>query len=191
MGLANGKSEAWYILRAAPGAKVAIGLAEKLTQEGLREAISDGSIADVIAWRAVSPGDVIIVPAGTIHAIGAGLVLAEIRQDYARMRLAYRPEFLQPAGVWHGGVIATMIDTVVVPAVGGGYDEPRQMFTIDIALRYLASIGPGEDAIAEGWVVKRGRQIVYCDAEVYGGSGALAATGALVYKVSSRPLALP
>ena len=50
----------------------------------------------------------------------------EIRQDYARMRLAYRPEFRQPAGVIHGGVIASMIDTVVVPAVGSGYDEPRR-----------------------------------------------------------------
>ena len=115
-----------------------------------------------------------------------GLDLEEVRTDYARMRLAYRPEFLQPAGVWHGGVIASMIDTVVVPAVGGGYDEPRQLFTIDIQLRYLSPIAPGEDAVAEGWVVRRGRSIVYCDAEVCSASGAVAATATLVYKVSSR-----
>jgi uncharacterized protein (TIGR00369 family) len=114
-----------------------------------------------------------------------GLRIEEVRTDYARMRLAYRPEFRQPAGVWHGGVIASMVDTVVVPAVGGGYDEPRQMFTIDMQLRYLAPIGE-EDAIAEGWVVRRGRSIVYCDAEVCAASGALAATATLVYKVSSR-----
>ena len=53
-----------------------------------------------------------------------GLELEEVRADYARMRLAYRRELDQPAGVVHGGVIATMIDTVVVPAVGTGYDEP-------------------------------------------------------------------
>jgi uncharacterized protein (TIGR00369 family) len=114
-----------------------------------------------------------------------GLQLEEVRHDYARMRLAYRPEFRQPAGVWHGGVIASMIDTVMVPAVGGGYDEPRQLFTIDMQIRYLASIGE-EDAIAEGWIVKRGRQIVFGDAEIRGASGTLAATGTLVYKVSSK-----
>ncbi|MGQ0824735.1 MAG: PaaI family thioesterase [Actinomycetota bacterium] len=114
-----------------------------------------------------------------------GLVVEEIREDYARMRLPYRPEFRQPAGVIHGGVLASMIDTVVVPAVGSGYDEPRQLFTIDLQLRYLAPISD-EDTVAEGWVVKRGRQIVFCDAEVRAASGALAATGTLVYKVSSR-----
>ena len=81
------------------------------------------------------------------------------------MRIPYRPEFRQPAGVVHGGVIASMIDTVVVPAVGAGYDEPRQLFTIDIQLRFLAPI-VDDDLVAEGWVTHRGRQIVYCDAEV-------------------------
>ena len=46
----------------------------------LRSAIDDGSIADLVEWRAVSSGDTIFVPAGTIHAIGAGLVIAEIQQ---------------------------------------------------------------------------------------------------------------
>ena len=60
------------------------------------------------------------------------------------------------------------------------------MFTIDMQLRYLAPIGEGEDAIAEGWVVQRGRQIVFCEAEVSSANGTLAATGTLVYKVSSK-----
>jgi uncharacterized protein (TIGR00369 family) len=115
-----------------------------------------------------------------------GLELEEVRADYARMRLRYKPEFRQPAGVVHGGVIATMIDTVVVPAVGSGYPEPRELFTIDIALRFLAPIIE-DDIVAEGWVVRRGRSIVYCDAEVRSGAGTLAATATLVYKVSSRP----
>jgi uncharacterized protein (TIGR00369 family) len=115
-----------------------------------------------------------------------GLKLEEVRQDYARMRLAYRPEFRQPAGVMHGGVIASMIDTVVVPAVGSGYDDARALFTIDMQLRYLAPIAE-EDAVAEGWIVQRGRQIVFCEAEVTTASGAVAATGTLVYKVSSKP----
>ena len=80
MGLARGKSEAWYILSAAPKAKVALGLKQRITPRQLRDAADDGSIADLVAWRTVSPGDVIAVPAGTIHAIGAGLVIAEIQQ---------------------------------------------------------------------------------------------------------------
>src|SRR6476469_11063312 len=94
-----------------------------------------------------------------------GIELEELRQDYARMRLPFRPEFRQPAGVVHGGVIASLIDTVVVPAVGGGYDEPRQMFTIDIQIRYLAAIVE-QDLVAEGCIEQRGRSIVYCNAEV-------------------------
>ena len=115
-----------------------------------------------------------------------GIVVEELREDYARMRLPYRPEFRQPAGVVHGGVIASMIDTVVVPAVGSGYDEPRQLFTIDIQLRFLAPI-VDDDLVAEGWITRRGRQIVYCDAEVSSGAGVLAATATLTYKVSSKP----
>jgi uncharacterized protein (TIGR00369 family) len=118
-----------------------------------------------------------------------GLEVEELRQDYARMRLAFRPEFRQPAGVVHGGVIASMIDTVVVPAVGSAYDEPRQLFTIDIALRFLAPV-VDDDLIGEGWVVQRGRSIVFCDAEVRGASSdTVAASASLTYKVSSRPQA--
>jgi uncharacterized protein (TIGR00369 family) len=116
-----------------------------------------------------------------------GVEVEELRQDYARMRLPYRPEFRQPAGVVHGGVIASMIDTVVVPAVGSGYDQPRQLFTIDIQLRFLAPV-VDDDLVAEGWISHRGRQIVFCDAEVRSGAGVLAATATLVYKVSSKPL---
>jgi uncharacterized protein (TIGR00369 family) len=114
-----------------------------------------------------------------------GIELEEVRQDYARMRLAYRPEFRQPAGVVHGGVIASLVDTVVVPVVGSGYDEPRQLFTIDLQLRFLAPI-VDDDLVAEGWITQRGRQIVFCDAEVRSGSGTLAATATLTYKVSSK-----
>ena len=80
MGLPNGKTEAWYVLSAAPGAKVALGLDQRLTRQQLRQAVDDGSISDLVVWQAVSPDDVIYVPAGTIHAIGAGLVIAEIQQ---------------------------------------------------------------------------------------------------------------
>jgi mannose-6-phosphate isomerase len=80
IGLVNGKTEAWYILSATPEAEVAVGLKRQLTTPQLRAAIEDGSIANLIQWHRVRKDDVIFVPAGTIHAIGRGLVLAEIQQ---------------------------------------------------------------------------------------------------------------
>ena len=80
IGLPRGKTEAWYVLRAAPEAKVALGLNQRLTSKQLRAAVDDGSISNLVVWQAVSCGDAIFVPAGTIHAIGAGLVIAEIQQ---------------------------------------------------------------------------------------------------------------
>ena len=80
IGLPNGKTEAWYILAADAGARVALGLKRHLTPQALRAAIRDGSIAGLAHWRPVAKGDIIFVPAGTIHAIGAGIVLAEIQQ---------------------------------------------------------------------------------------------------------------
>ncbi len=95
IGLPNGKTEAWYILSATPEARVAVGLKRQLTSQELRASIRDGSIAGLTKWRPVAKGDIIFVPAGTIHAIGAGIVLAEIQQrsdatfrlfDYGRLR---------------------------------------------------------------------------------------------------------
>jgi mannose-6-phosphate isomerase len=95
IGEARGKSEAWYVLSAEPGARIALGLDRRLTPEQLRDAIADGSIAKRIVWRQVACGGVVDVPAGSIHAIGAGLVIAEIQQrsdttfrlfDYGRSR---------------------------------------------------------------------------------------------------------
>ena len=80
IGLVNGKTEAWYVLSATPEAEVAVGLKRQLTTAELRASIEDGSIADLIQWSPARKGDVIFVPAGTIHAIGPGLVLAEIQQ---------------------------------------------------------------------------------------------------------------
>lgn len=80
IGLPNGKTEAWYVLGAAPGAKLALGLKLRLTSPQLREAIDDGSISDLVVWQAAHAGDTAFVPAGTIHAVGAGLIIAEIQQ---------------------------------------------------------------------------------------------------------------
>lgn len=112
-----------------------------------------------------------------------GITLEEVRVDYSRMRLPYRPVLNQPAGVVHGGAIASLIDTVVVPAISTGYDEPRRLLTIDLQIQYMGAVIQ-EDAVAEGWVVKRGRSTVFLRAEVRTEKSGLVAAGTLVYKVS-------
>lgn len=82
-----GKEEAWYVLSAEPGATIGAGFARELSDEELRAAALDGSIEDLMVWHPVSPGDFFYVPAGTVHAIGAGLSVLEIQQN---VDLTYR-----------------------------------------------------------------------------------------------------
>ncbi len=81
LGLRRGKDEAWVVLAAEPGAVIGLGLKQACDTESLRAAALDGSIVDRLCWHACAPGDVFYTPAGTIHAIGAGVTLFEIQQN--------------------------------------------------------------------------------------------------------------
>jgi uncharacterized protein (TIGR00369 family) len=111
-----------------------------------------------------------------------GLLIEEIRLDYCRMRLPYRPELDQPAGVVHGGALATLIDTVVVPAVASAYDAIPMMLTLNMTVQYLGAV-VGEDAVADGWITRRGKSIAFCEVLVRTAAGQPAATGQLTYSV--------
>ena len=109
MGMPNGKSEAWYIISAKPGAQIGIGLKRRVTPQELRASITNGSIVELVQWRPVAKGDVIFIPAGTIHALGAGIVLAEIQQrsdttfrlfDYDRARELHIDNGVAVANAW-------------------------------------------------------------------------------------------
>ena len=76
-----GKEECWLVLAADPGASLAIGFNEAVTPERIEAAARDGSIEDLLTWHPVSPGDIYYLPAGTVHAIGPGLVLVEVQQN--------------------------------------------------------------------------------------------------------------
>ncbi len=76
-----GKTEAWYILDAAPGARVYVGFKRACTPAQVRAAIANQTLVDLLAAVTVQRGDVVLVSAGTVHAIGAGIVLAEIQQN--------------------------------------------------------------------------------------------------------------
>jgi mannose-6-phosphate isomerase len=109
MGMPNGKSEAWYILSAKPDAQIGVGLKHQVTPQQLRASIRDGSIAELVHWRPIVKDDVIYIPAGTIHAIGAGIVLAEIQQhsdatfrlfDHGRQRELHEDNGVAVAHPW-------------------------------------------------------------------------------------------
>lgn len=83
----HGKTEAWFVISTQDSANVGVGLSRSCSVQDVRVAAENGSIEALIDWRCVAPGDVVNVPAGTIHAIGAGLVIAEIQQ---RSDITYR-----------------------------------------------------------------------------------------------------
>jgi mannose-6-phosphate isomerase len=95
MGQPRGKTECWYVLEAEAGAAVALGLRDGATADTVRAAIADGTLEDWMEWVPVKVGDMVFVDAGTVHAIGPGVVLLETQQtcdvtyrmyDYGRPR---------------------------------------------------------------------------------------------------------
>lgn len=79
MGQGNPKTECWYVIDAEPGAVIYKGLKRAVTKEEFAEAIKNGTTADLLAKVPVQPGECHFLPAGTAHAIGAGLLIAEIQ----------------------------------------------------------------------------------------------------------------
>lgn len=77
----TGKEECWLVIDAEPGATLGIGFKAPITPEAMRAAALDGSIEDLLDWHPVRAGDFFYIPAGTVHAIGAGVSLIEIQQN--------------------------------------------------------------------------------------------------------------
>lgn len=77
----QGKEECWLVIAAQAGAKLGIGFRETIAADAMRAAALDGRIEDLLEWHSVAAGDFFYIPAGTVHAIGAGLSLIEIQQN--------------------------------------------------------------------------------------------------------------
>jgi mannose-6-phosphate isomerase len=76
-----GKTEMWYVLDAKPGATIIYGLKEGIDRAALEQAIKGGTIMDTMQVVPVAAGDAFYIPAGTVHALCAGVVVAEIQQN--------------------------------------------------------------------------------------------------------------
>ncbi len=76
-----GKTEMWYIIDAKPGAKLVYGLKPNVTTEEFKQAIIDGRVEEKLNYVNVKKGNVFFIPSGLVHAIGSGILLAEIQQN--------------------------------------------------------------------------------------------------------------
>ena len=99
----SGKTEMWYIIEADEGAELVYGFREELTKEQFRNAVENNTIMDKVKRVAVKAGDVFLIQPGTLHAIGKGILLAEIQQssnvtyrvyDYGRLGIDGKPREL-------------------------------------------------------------------------------------------------
>ncbi len=99
----SGKTEMWYVIDANPGSYLYAGFKSKISEYEYKKRIADGTITDVLARHEVKAGDVFYLPAGRVHAICSGILLAEVQQssdvtyrifDYNRPGLDGKPREL-------------------------------------------------------------------------------------------------
>ena len=168
----RGKDECWIVLDADDNAELGIGTVREVAPDALLAAARDGSIVDLIDWRRPERGDFIYNPAGTIHALGAGLTVLEIQQavdltyrlfDYGRPRelhLDEAAEVIEPRP--HHNRLDTSVGEQSLLLVAGPYfgvawcvGEPPvlpqairdvQLLPIDAP---VGGIGPGECALID------------------------------------------
>ena len=100
----RGKTELWYVVASRPSGRLGLGLREPLDAEQLARAAESGAIAEQLRWVPAVPGEWVLVPAGTVHCAGKGVVLCEVQQnsdityrlhDYGRLGLDGKPRKLQ------------------------------------------------------------------------------------------------
>ena len=124
MGQPCGKTECWYVLRAQPGAQVALGLKAGVTLPQFKQAIEGARAEELLNWIEVHTGDMLYVAAGTVHTIGGGMILVETQQtsdityrlyDYGRPRELHVAE----------GLAATRLRTNAGKVLRSGSDDPH------------------------------------------------------------------
>ena len=171
----RGKTEMWYILRADPGAQLAIGLRETVSRERLREAALSGEIEQLLNWITVEAGDAFLIPAGTIHAIGPGLAICEIQEhsdityrlyDYGRPRELHLEKALQVASLQSMGAkpvilpidsqyFHTELARIVIPL---HYVPEAQRFHLLIFVSGMGTIAGQPFREGEAWLVPAGAE---------------------------------
>ncbi len=176
-----GKTEAWHILDATPGAQLIAGLKPGTTNAALREAIRAGTVTDLAHRLTVAAGDTVFIGAGTIHALGPGLLLYEIQQtsdityrvfDWDRPQSAGRTLHIeQSLAVADPAIVGEVqppppADEPIGPLVACPYftlerivgrDEPIALDTAGESFHALTTIAGAAEIVGEGWRQRIGR----------------------------------
>lgn len=164
----NGKTEMWYILSAEPDAYLYCGFTRDISREELARRIADNTLPEVLRHVSVRAGDVVFIPAGTIHAICRGILVAEVQQssnvtyrvcDYGRLGPDGKPRALH---------IAQALDvtrrTAGVPVPDfGGHLARCDNFTVDLLTAPQAA--QCDEASFISLLVLDGDGTVVCDSE--------------------------
>jgi uncharacterized protein (TIGR00369 family) len=107
-------------------------------------------------------------------------------------RMPFDARFTAHESIFHGGVVATLIDTTGSGAVisGHDFDLGSRLTTVSMTVNYL-SVAPGEDLVAEGVCTRRGRSLNFARVEVRGAQGKLVAEGLLTVNISGKRAGVP
>jgi len=160
----NGKTETWVIVHAEPGSRIYAGLHAGVTRREMAAAIEAGTVESLLHSFPARAGDCIYIPAGTVHAIGAGVVLAEVQQmsdttyrlhDWGRLGADGKPRTLHPAEAleaidFEAGPVAPMA-TSPTPLAGGTCE--RLSRSAYFALERLTLDGPATVGVADRFTI--------------------------------------
>lgn len=134
LGEERGKSEAWVVLHAERTGRIYAGLKAGIQQQDIRQGLRDGSLEECLHKLTPKPGDCIFLPAGTVHAAGGGVVMAEIQQssdatfrlyDWNRLdkdgnpRTLHIEQAMKAIHFWQGPIPLSVAQTLDEPALGG------------------------------------------------------------------------
>ena len=131
---AFGKTEMWYVLQADSGSKLQSGFSQQVDQESYLEKLQKDELTDILNFEEVADGDVFFIPAGRVHAIGKGILLAEIQQtsdvtyrifDYDRRDDEGNPREL------HTELALDAIDFTLIPEYKSKY-EPKPNKSVEL-----------------------------------------------------------
>ncbi len=123
----RGKTEAWYVIAAEPEARLVIGVEPGTTREQMATAIRENRLEPLLVYADVVPGDVLYIPAGTVHALGPGILIYEIQQssdttyrlyDWGRMGLDGSP---RPLHIDKGVQVSQLGKLPAIQHTGGDY----------------------------------------------------------------------
>ena len=123
-----GKTEMWYILDCEEGAALYYGFREDTTREEYESAIREGRLTDILNRVPVKRGDVFFIPAGTVHAIGAGILICEIQQNSNTTYRVYdynrrdKDGNLRPLHVEKALAVSDLKKSPALPAIPDGED---------------------------------------------------------------------